>query len=176
MKRIITAFTASIAMFFSSCFKDEVDNYTTVKPQVDMREFFNGDVVGWGVLFDYQGRKTRHFTFTIKGTWDGNKGKMEEYFSFNDGEQSERIWMIDFSDDSTFKATAADVVGEAKGKQKGNAINLKYVLKVPYGKSTIDLDMDDWMYLVDENTLMNRTSMYKLGIRVGELMIYMSKK
>jgi hypothetical protein len=36
--------------------------------------------------------------------------------------------------------------------------------------------MDDWMYLVEENIILNRTSMRKFGFKVGEIVLVMKKK
>ena len=38
------------------------------------------------------------------------------------------------------------------------------------------VDVDDWMYLVDEDTLLNRSSINKLGIRFGEITIAFRKR
>jgi hypothetical protein len=90
--------------------------------------------------------------------------------------KTERKWHIEFSDNSMFVAGAGDVIGEAKGIQNGNAINMHYVLSVPYDGSTINLKMDDWMYLVDKDIILNRTSMKKFGFKVGEVVLFMKKK
>jgi hypothetical protein len=39
-----------------------------------MREFFSGEVEGWGALFDLRGRQTRSFYVLIK---EAGKGMME---------------------------------------------------------------------------------------------------
>ena len=67
-------------------------------------------------------------------------------------------------------------MGEAKGRVNGNAVNLNYVLNIPYKDSTMNLDMDDWMYLTEKNTIVNRTSMKKFGFKVGEIVLVMKKK
>jgi len=43
------------------------------------------------------------------------------------------------------------------------------VLRVPWSGRTIDVDMDDWMWRIDESTVLNRTEMRKFGFRVGEV-------
>ena len=40
----------------------------------------------------------------------------------------------------------------------------------------MNLNMDDWMYLVDDDTIINRTSMNKFGLEVGEIVLIMKKK
>ena len=67
-------------------------------------------------------------------------------------------------------------MGEATGVSQGNAFQWKYVLKVPYKGSTLDLTIDDWLYLNNDNVLINRSIMYKFGIKVGEIVISFNKK
>ena len=53
---------------------------------------------------------------------------------------------------------------------------LKYVLEAPYGEGTINLTMDDRMYLVEPDIIVNETVMYKFGIRVGEVILTIIKQ
>jgi len=176
MKKIKLFIISLLCFFLPGCNNNSIDYYANKKPKVDLRSFFHGDVEGWGALFDYQGRQIRSFHVSIKGDWDKNNGKLKEWFVFDDGEKTERVWELNFTDDTAFVGRANDVIGEAKGSQNGNAANLHYVLNVPYKGSSINLNMDDWMYLAEDNILLNRTSMKKFGFKVGELFIFMRKK
>jgi hypothetical protein len=112
----------------------------------------------------------------MKGTWNGNTGTLDEDFVFSDGRKDKRVWTVKFTDDHRFTATAHDVIGEAVGTQHGNAVNMKYTLRVKRSNGDmIDLTMDDWMYLLDDKTLINRTKMKKFGLTVGELVITFRK-
>jgi hypothetical protein len=53
---------------------------------------------------------------------------------------------------------------------------MRYVLRVPYSGRTIDVDMDDWMWRIDEKTVLNRTEMTKFGFRVGEVTLSFRKR
>ena len=167
---------AGVIFCLTGCSSVTTKDYADVQPKLDIREFLNGKLEAWGVIIDYTGKADLHFYVTMEGTWDGNKGRLEEYFVFSDGKKDERIWTIEFTDDHHFTATAPDVIGAAKGSQHGNTMNMRYVLDVPRGDSSIHLSMDDWMHLVDEKTLINRTKMRKFGITVGELVIAFRKE
>ena len=151
-------------------------SYQDKKPELNLLEFFQGRIEGWGSLFDWQGRATRRFSVLIEGKWQGQDGELQEWFVFEDGEKTERTWKIHFSDDHHFTGVAHDVIDQAIGQQLGNATNIRYKLRVPYKKSAIDLRMDDWMYLLDENTILNRTKMKKFGLKVGEIVLLMKRK
>ncbi len=175
MKKLLALITG---LFFAltGCSSQKIEEYQAVTPKMDIREYLNGESEAWGVLFDLNGKQDSHFHVKMKGTWKGNEGKLEEHFVFSDGRKDERVWTIHVTDDNNFTATAKDVVGTAIGTQQGNAVNMQYVLRIPRDGSTIDLDMDDWMYRIDDKTVLNRTQMRKYGIKVGELMIVFKKK
>jgi len=39
-----------------------------------------------------------------------------------------------------------------------------------------EVQMDDWMYQMDERTLINRTSMRKFGVEVGQVTLFFRKE
>jgi hypothetical protein len=176
MKKLQIMIMSILCFLLPGCSNNSIDYYSSKKNKIDLRSFFNGEIEGWGALFDYSGRQTRSFHVTLKGSWDKNNGVLQEWFVFDDGERTERRWEIDFADENSFKGLAKDVIGQAKGLQNGGAVNLNYILSVPYNNSTIDLRMDDWMYLIEDDIILNRTSMRKFGFKVGEIVLFMKKK
>lgn len=176
MKARLTALCASLLYLLTGCSSVAVNDYAANTPKLDIRQYLNGKLEAWGVLFDMSGKADLHFYVTMVGSWNGNVGTLKENFVYSDGRKDERIWTITFSDDTNFTATAHDVEGVAVGSQAGNAMNMRYVLNaVRSNGDTISLSMDDWIYLVDEKTVINRTKMRKFGITVGELMLTFKK-
>lgn len=167
-----------ISMSLLSCSNIKPKDYVANNPKLDIRDYLNGKVKAWGMLEDRSGKVTRRFSVDMEGKWSGNKGILEEYFTFDDGEKSERIWTIEFSDDHNFTASAADVVGIAKGSQYGNAMQMEYVLDLVVDKekgTRYNVTLDDWMYLLDEKTLVNKSVIKKFGITFGKLTIFFQK-
>jgi hypothetical protein len=68
------------------------------------------------------------------------------------------------------------VVGVAEGQVAGNTLNWRYRLNLPVDDSTYEMSMDDWMYLMDEDTLINRTSMSKFGVEVGQVTLFFRRQ
>ncbi len=124
---------------------------------------------------DRSGKVVRRFTVRIDAKWDGNRGTLDEHFEFSDGEKQNRIWTL-VKDGDRYTGTAGDVVGTGQGIQQGNAFNMRYVLRVPWSGRTIDVDMDDWMWRIDDQTVLNRTAMTKFGFRVGEVTLSLRKR
>jgi hypothetical protein len=152
-----------------------IDDYADSTPAFDLKRYFNGELTAWGIVEDYSGKLTRRFCVDIVGTWDNNQGQLHETFYYNDGEQQIRIWKLDVQEDGTVTGTAGDVVGQASGSAVGTAFNWQYTLTVPIGDSEYDFAIDDWMFQMDEQRVMNRSYMQKFGITVAEISIFFDK-
>ena len=53
----------------------------------------------------------------------------------------------------------------------GNAMFLDYVLTIQLSDGTIDVAVDDRMYLVSQNVLINESSLKKFGVPVGGILL-----
>jgi hypothetical protein len=49
------------------------------------------------------------------------------------------------------------------------------LLRIPYGDDTIDLRIDDRMYLVSDRVLLNESVMTKWGFEVGQINLVIEK-
>ena len=154
----------------------KLETYKDEKPTLKLDEFFAGDIEGWGMIQDFKGEVISRFDVQIKGTFDGDTGKLEEDFQFYNGKTQQRTWNVKRVGPNSWEGTAGDIIGTAQGTEEGNAINWHYKMDVPQGGSTIRLKFDDWMFLMNDGVLMNRTYMKKFGITVAELTILMKKK
>lgn len=164
----------SVCSLFS-CSSIDPKTYLENKPKMDIRQYLNGKLEAHGILQDRSGKMIKSFTVTMDGKWNGNDGKLEENFVFSDGKKDHRTWEISFVDDNNFTAKAHDTVGIAKGQQYGNAFKMNYVLKIDVDGKKYDINLVDWIYLVDEKTAINVSEMTKFGFRVGTLTISFKK-
>jgi len=165
-------------IFLSGCgLSQSVEDYSQSTPALDFKTFFTGPMTAHGIVQNrFTGEITRKFTADLTGTWEGNDGVLDEVFRFEDGEVWERQWNIQNADGSSFTATAEDVNGQAVGQTAGAVAHWQYNMQVPVGDTIRDMDMDDWMYLVDEDTIINRTDMKKFGITVARMTIVIRKE
>ena len=124
---------------------------------------------------DRSGKVLRRMYVELDCKWNGNEGVLDESFQWSDGKTEKRVWRIR-KDGDRYIGTAGDVVGEARGEAAGNALRWNYVLSLPVGESAYHMDMDDWMWMVDEKTLANRTTMSKFGVRLAEISIFFRKR
>ena len=164
------------ALLLAACASPTPHDYASERPALDMKAYFNGKVDGWGMVQDRSGKVTRRMTVEITGTWSGDTGTLDERFTYADGKKEARVWTLRKQGDR-YVGTAPDVVGEAAGEAAGNALRWSYVLEAKRENGdTVKLDMDDWMWLVDERTLVNRTRFSKFGIRFGEVSFFFRKR
>lgn len=162
---------AGAAFALAGCAAPQASDYAAQRPVLRLEDYFNGRVRAWGIFTDRGGKVVRRFTVTMDCRWDGNDGVLDEDFTFSDGAKQRRIWRVRKLGDGRYSGRADDVVGEARGESAGNAIRWKYTLALPVGGNAWEVQMDDWMYLIDEKTLLNRTEMSKFGVRLGEVTI-----
>lgn len=165
------ALVCLLALTCVACSSVKVEDYADQSPEFDPREFFDGRLTAHGVLMDRSGRVTRYFNADIQASWKDGIGTLDEDFLFDDGETQKRIWTLTPDGEGGYMGRAGDVVGDGALRFSGNAVFLDYVLRVPYGNGTIDLRVDDRMYLVDPNVVINESQLTKFGVNVGKLLL-----
>lgn len=159
----------------SACSSISVTDYKNNSPKLVLEEFFSGSLRAHGIVKDRSGKVIRHFNATIDASWVDGVGTLDENFVFDDGEKQQRIWKIVKDDTGSYDGTANDVIGSSPLKLAGNSLFLKYVLRIPYEDGTLDLNIDDRMYLVSKNVLINESVMTKWGFQVGEIVLVIEK-
>jgi hypothetical protein len=157
-----------LALLLSGC-SQSVTDYVNDTPKLKLDQFFQGQSRAWGVLHDWRGKQSVRFTAELCGSWQGNNGDLYELFYFSDGRIEQRHWQLHQNADGSISGSAGDVIGEATGQLAGNALYWEYTLRVPYDGDTLDVKVKDWLYLVDEQNLLNRSTLHKFGVTVGEL-------
>lgn len=170
------ALVAFVLAAVSACSSVTIDEYDDNKPLLVPEKFFDGQLSAHGIVKDHGGQVIRYFSAEIKANWVNGIGTLDEKFVFDDGEQQTRVWKLKPEPDGSYVATAGDVIGEGKMKVAGNSLFLDYVLRIPYGDGTIDLRIDDRMYLVSERVLLNESVMTKWGFKVGQITLVIEKQ
>ncbi len=155
----------------SGCAAPGVETYVAERPRLDLERYFNGTVDAWGMFQDRGGRVMKRFHVTIDASWRDGVGTLDEAFAYSDGSTSRRVWTIRRVAENEYRGTAADVVGEARGEARGNALRWRYVLRLDVDGKRYDVDFDDWMFLLDDEVMLNRSVMSKFGVRLGEVIL-----
>jgi hypothetical protein len=145
-------------------------------PVFDIRERFNGPIVCEGVIYGPTGKVTSRFVADFDASWSGNIGTMREKFHYDSGQVQNREWTLTLGNDGRIKAEAPDVVGTGTGQQAGSAVLLNYRIKLTEEAGGHALDVTDWMYLMTNGSIVNRSQFRKFGIKVAELVATMRPK
>lgn len=159
----------------SACSTQHIEDYQGSKPDLDLRTYFNGPVSAWGQVQDRSGKVIKRFTVKLVGTWDGPNGVLKEDFAYSDGSKQQRIWRLKYLGDGRYEGRADDVVGHADGVVIGSALQWHYTLRLPVDGKSYDMTFNDWMYLHDDKTMVNRAVMSKFGITFAELTLFFRK-
>lgn len=174
MKKWLCALLGAVGL--SGCASTDVAHYSGETPALVLEDYFNGTLDAWGMFQDRSGTVIKRFHVEILASWDGPTGTLDERFTYSDGTTQQRIWTIQATGDGRYTGTADDVVGAAEGVASGNALRWRYVLALPVDGKVYHVDFDDWMYLIDEHTLLNRSEMRKFGFHLGEVTLSFRKR
>lgn len=152
-----------------------VDEYAKETPTLNAKEYFDGKMLAWGFFQNRSGKIVTRFKVDIDASWKGDELTLTEKFFYSSGKTQDRTWVLKLNKDNTFTATAGDVVGQAEGKISGNAMRMNYTLALDRNGKTINVQMDDWLILMDETYMINRATMSKFGVKVGEITLFFQK-
>ncbi len=172
MKTLLAALTLGLA----GCSATNIDQYRAEKPALDLKTYMNGTLDAWGMFQGRSGEVKKRFHVVIDAKWQGDTGVLDERFNWSDGTTSRRVWTLTRQADGSFRGKADDVVGEAIGEVAGNALRWRYVLKLPVDGKVYHVDFDDWMFLMDDKVMLNRSYMSKWGFKLGEVTLTFVKR
>jgi Protein of unknown function (DUF3833) len=111
---------------------------------------------------------------------------------------------VDAQGQGQYTGRADDVVGIATGQERGNAFHWTYTMALPVGgkpsdagppqgastpsggstareaasvgATIVNVDFDDWMYLMTDKVMLNKATMSKFGFRLGEVTLSFFKR
>jgi hypothetical protein len=147
-----------------------VAGFRATPPALDPVRFFTGHVRSWGVLEDRSGQPTAIVTTDCLGSADGSDGlRMTQRLVVGDDAPVTREWRLHRVAPGRFEATANDMVGSAAGEASGNAFHWQWTLALSPGNALMNVTMDQWWYLQPDGSLLNRTTIRKLGIIAAEV-------
>jgi hypothetical protein len=165
-----------VVTLLTGCAGPQLSDYATEQPVFDFRQYFDGTLLAHGLVSDRGGKVLRRFVVAMRCDWVGDAGTLDEQFVYNDGERQSRVWHVRRNADGRLVGTADDVVNEALGAASGPAFNWRYTLRLPVRGGNYEVQFDDWMYRVDERTVINKAVMSKFGVRVGEVLLSFSRQ
>jgi hypothetical protein len=163
-----------------SCSSASIEDYQNTTPRLDLATFFDGKLTAAGIVQDFSGKVTRKFTVTMEANWtdspEGKQGVINEWFIYDDGEKQTRVWEITDKGNGVYQGTANDILGIAQGESRGSALRWRYDMQLAVDGSEYQVHFDDWMFLVDNQTIINKSDIIKFGITVAQVTLVISKQ
>lgn len=175
MKRFLQVCSICIVLLLGGCSSD-IKDYQSSAPAFNVFEYFDGELTAWGMVQDYTDKQTRRFEVAIIGTVEGDTLTLTEDFVFDDGETDQRIWKITRLSDDRYQGVADDIIGVAKGREVGNALQWQYDFELQLEDSSVVVSFDDWLYRQDDKHVFNITTINKFGVEVGKITLFFQKK
>lgn len=180
MLRII--FVLGAVLSLAACAgRPSLDQVPLSDRDLNLEEFFAGDLIAYGQFQDVLGNVSRRFEVAIDGTWDGETLTLVEDFIYEDDSTEQRVWTLrktgPVTAAQTWEGTAPGVIGVATGQERGDAFNWQYVIDLPVpGDETLRVRFDDWMWLLADDRLLNRAYMFRFGVPIGEVIITFERR
>lgn len=170
-RRVTTIIAAGAALLLASCSDPmPVRAFQATAPGLDPVKFFTGRVQSWGVMEDRSGEPTAIVRTDCQGEADGPDGvRMTQRLTIGDAAPTTRTWHMRRVAPGRFEATANDMVGTATGEAAGRAFHWTWTLALSPGNPFKNVTMEQWWYLQDDGSLLNRTVVSKLGYIAAEV-------
>ncbi|MGB7262454.1 MAG: DUF3833 domain-containing protein [Albidovulum sp.] len=144
-------------------------DYADTGPTFSLKTHLAGNILSEGLIYGPNGKMANSFVAKMVGEWDGDTGTLSEDFTYSNGTRRNRKWFLKIGEGNTFTATADDIVGEARGIISGSTIKMEYQIVLPKEAGGHTLTATDWLYLMENGVILNKSEMRKFGFKVAEL-------
>jgi hypothetical protein len=166
---------AALALLFAACGSMAPQQFHGAQPRFEPEKFFLGPLHSWGVVENRFGSPKSRFRVDLVGRQEGDATAISQHFTYEDGHTDQREWRVRRLDEHRYEATSPSVAGVAHGEAWGNAFRWDYMLIVNPKNPLTHVHMSHWMYLVGQNTMVNRVVVSKLGVTVAEITEYFQR-
>ncbi|HYC06020.1 MAG TPA: DUF3833 domain-containing protein [Azospirillaceae bacterium] len=164
-------FALAALALLAGCGAMKPEEFAGKTPVLKLEEYFQGRTRAWGLFQDRFGKVRRQFVVEIEGKWDGKVLTLVEDFTYDDGETERRVWELTRLDEHRWEGRTPDAIGVAEGTLYGPAFRFRYDFNLKVGDGRMRVHFDDWMFLQPGGTVLNRATMSKFGIDLGEVII-----
>lgn len=164
-----------ISFSLTGCAWVDINDYENTLPKLELKTFFQGKIKASGVVESFTGKVLRKFNVDMKASWQGQTLTLDEHFIYDDGELQHRVWIIEDLGNGHYTGKADDIIGIAKGQAKGSALRWQYQMWLLFDDDEYKVTFDDWMFLINEHTIINRTKIKKFGISVAEVTLIIQR-
>ncbi|GAB5471223.1 MAG: hypothetical protein Kilf2KO_42530 [Rhodospirillales bacterium] len=153
-----------------------IEDFEGKGPTLDLESYFEGACEAWGLVEDRFGRLRRQFKVEIKGERLETGIRLVEDFTYDDGQQESRTWVLTPLGGGRYEGRAEGVIGVARGRVCGSAFHWTYRLRLTIAGKDRIVAFDDWMFLQSDGVLINRARLSKFGVTLAEVTLVFRPK
>ena len=140
-------------------------------PTFEPESYFAGRLDAYGVFVDRFGSIQRQFEVVVEGRKTDTGFSLDEYFLYDDGEREERRWDVTALGNGRYDGRCRDVIGVARGVCTANMLSWKYRFRLGMFGRKVAVTFDDVMVLQAGGVLVNRATVSKAGLKLGEVLL-----
>ena len=141
----------------------------------DLLDYLEGRTIATGIFEDRFGRERRSFTVELTGMRKDGGLEVTENFTYGDGASETRIWHFRVATQGRFTGHCSDLAGVAEGRNGDGRSTMDYLIRLAMGKRKLTLRFADLFVPIDATTVLNRATVSKWGIRLGQTLIVFRK-
>ena len=147
----------------------------TVFKKFEFEKFFTGKVIANGYMcFFYPKTRKKKLKVIFKGVFKNEKLKLiEEYFE--DNLKTIREWQFEKIDKNKFIGNGKNIANPFELDIKDNFLEMSYKFKTKFKNINFNVHVEDCMYVINENTLLNYTRISKFLIPIAETQLLYEK-
>ena len=145
------------------------DSFTI--PIFEPENYFAQRLDAYGVFVDRFGSIQRQFEVVVEGRKTDTGFSLDEYFLYDDGEREERRWDVTALGNGRYEGRCRDVIGVARGVCTANMLSWKYRFRLEMFGRKVAVTFDDVMVLQAGGVLVNRATVSKAGLKLGEVLL-----
>lgn len=140
-------------------------------PSFVPERYFARQLDAYGVFVDRFGTIRRQFVLAVTGQQTDSGFVLDEAFLYDDGETEHRRWDVTALGEGRYEGRCADVVGVARGLCTTNMLSWRYKFRLAMYGRKVTVGFDDVMVLQAGDILVNRATVSKAGLRLGEVLL-----
>lgn len=141
----------------------------------EFEKFFSGKVVAKGYMcYFYPKKKIKKLKVSFTGSFKNKKLKLiEEYFE--DDLKTLREWHFEKVSKSQFIGNGENILNAFRLHIKNDLFEMRYKFKTQYKNFSFNVYVEDKMYVINQNTIINYTKISKLFIPIAQTQLLYKK-
>ncbi len=162
-------FMPVLLLMMTGCSGETINQFAGGAPSMAPDQWMVGNVDGYGTITSRFGGVKSQFHAHEVGSLDPATHTVTlvehiTYLQGSDRPPTDRTWRFVETSAGQWSGQASDVIGTAKGEQRGNAWHLVYQQKLPIGGRQIVVTVDDWRTREAGGVAIDESAISKFGI------------